>query len=48
MKELLKEIKALQSRLKEGESLVIYKDKFTVDLGGVHMGASIDIDELED
>ena len=48
MKELLKEIKALQARLKEGESLVIYKDKFTVDLGGVYMEASIDIDELED
>jgi hypothetical protein len=48
MKELLKEIKALQVRLKEGESLVIYRDKFTADLGGVHIGASIDIDELED
>lgn len=48
MKELLKEIKALQARLKEGESLVVYKDKFTVDFGGVHMGASIDIDGTED
>ena len=48
MKELLKEIKALQVRLKEGDSLVIYRDKFTVDLGGVHIAASIDIDELED
>ena len=35
MKQLLKEIKALQDRLADNEKIIIYKDEFEIQLGEV-------------